>query len=555
MRRLFTVSVLSLLGASIAFSACGDENDPGYWVKKLDDAIYRRQAVEQISRLYGTALSKNGGNRQAPAVRAIADTTVGPLVSTYTGHAEDNPNRLLIIRALKEMRDPRALPAFLAALEFTPDVSEESAASAAEALPYLTPPPVSAIPKIADAYGRITENRGLDNRMRIAFIKALGAIGDRSAVPVLVRIMETESESQVYIINALAATTLGQFRDPTSVGPLVTALQKCRYDSNGLNSLDAAAASALVRIGRPALQPLIDSLQMRNQEAQQAAQRCNQNVRQRQTEVGADAWRVELIRRNAYAIGSLGLIEGIEPLRALLTNTDPVVRLSAATALATIGRSPQIFDAISPLYAGFSGEENSQARHQLIVAIRHLFDARAVEFLQRIADNSQEEPDARQLAFEAIVYLGDQSAIPIADRLITNERGRGDEAIMTDSFTQLRPVLQSAAECQARVECWVQKLGDANPKVVRKAAHMLGRLGQGSAAAQQALLQHLSTQDEQARVDMLYALDAISPQGSAAAVTRIDEIRRGEEGRAIQSHTDPLMLTIQARLQARAGGT
>lgn len=561
--RQIVSSVLGVLVTLATLLGCGDQNDPGYWVGKLDDAVYRRQAIEQISRLYGTALSKNGGNRQAAPVKAIADTTIGPLVETYRGHAEDNQNRIRIVKLLKDMRDPRAMPALLAALEFTPDINEEGAAAAAEAIALISPPQTAAIPKLGEAYGRISGARGVDNRLRISFIRALAMMNDRAAVPHLVRIMETDSESQTYIINFLAASKIGEFRDPSSVGPLILAMFRCRVEQGRINKLDGAAVASLVRIGRPALQPLIDTLQGRNAEALAATTRCLEQVRRRIPEAPNEP-QAEVVRLAAYAIGQIGFAEGIAPLRAVLADPKPSTRLAAAVSLASIGRAPELFDAISPLYVRCAGDAteaqqrtcfpDERMRGQLLVALRRLNDARAIPIFQRIAQDADEDIQNRGLAFQGLVYLGGAEAIALAQATIAAEERRGDDAIMTESFREVLPILELTRSCTT-VACWVGKLGDRDAKIVRKAAHMLVlTAGAESAAAVTGLVANLGHSNEEARVEILYALDALSPRGNAAAIARIDELERAEEGRAIWEHTKQNMLQTRARLAARASG-
>lgn len=560
---VLTFAATLLVATSALTAACGDENDPKHWVGKLDDAVYRRQAIEKIGGLYGGALSKNHGNRAAGPVKAIADATIESLVSTYRGHPEDNQNRTRIIQLLKDMRDPRAMPALEAALEFTPDVNEEAAATAAEAIALIQPPQTRAIPKLGEAYGRINGARGIDNRLRIAFIRALAMMNDRAAVPHLVRIMETDNESQSYIINFLAASKIGEFRDPSSVGPLILAMYRCRVDQNGINKLDGAAVASLVRIGRPALQPLIDTLQGRNPEALAATTRCGEQVRRRIPDAPNEP-QAELVRLASYAIGQLGFAEGIPPLRAILNDPKPNTRFAAAIALASIGRAPEIWDAISPLFVRCPPDAteaqqqrcfaDERMRGQLLVAFRHLYDARALQLFARVAQDADEDVQNRGLAFQGLVYLGGADALATAQQVIAAEERRGDDAIMTSSFRELLPILELTRSC-TDVACWTGKLTDRDARVVRKATHMLVTLGGTQASsAVEGLVRNLGHNNEEARVDILYAIDALSPQGNPAAVTRIDELEHQEEGRAIWEHTKPLMLQTRARLAARAGG-
>jgi hypothetical protein len=56
------------------------------------------------------------------------------------------------------------------------------------------------------------------------------------------------------------------------------------------------------------------------------------------------------------------------------------------------------------------------------------------------------------------------------------------------------------------------------------------------------------------RGDVLSALDFAATKGSPAAVKKIEEIRKQEEGRAIWNHIKDRALATQAKLMARSGG-
>ena len=85
-------------------------------------------------------------------------------------------------------------------------------------------------------------------------------IGDKRAVPSLVKILETSADEQDFLLNQKAALGLAELRDPSSVPALVKGLfmtgrgadifQECRL--------------ALVRVGDPAIPALIELYQDKN---------------------------------------------------------------------------------------------------------------------------------------------------------------------------------------------------------------------------------------------------------------------------------------------------
>src|SRR5690606_26435709 len=108
-------------------------------------------------------------------------------------------------------------------------------------------------------------------------------------------------------------------------------------------------------------------------------------------------------------------------------------------------------------------------------------------------------------------------------------------------------------ECDQNLACYIGKLDDANPTVVRKAAYMIGRFGRGNAEALAALIEHVDHNDVPVRGDVLYAIDWVATQGSPEAVAAIDRVKRAEEGRSSWNQIASLAMAVRARLQARSG--
>src|SRR5439155_20204989 len=107
------------------------------------------------------------------------------------------------------------------------------------------------------------------NSTRVAAIRALVKIGDKRAVPTLMKIMTTSADDQDFLLNQKAALALAEFRDPQSIPALLQGLfmtgrgagifQECRL--------------ALVRIGQPAVDPLIQLLEEKNPQIQDMAKK------------------------------------------------------------------------------------------------------------------------------------------------------------------------------------------------------------------------------------------------------------------------------------------
>ncbi len=575
-----TVPFLALLLMALSGLALGchaEPDDVAGQARELSDPLRRENAIANLLRLYTGALERASGDRSAEGPRGVADLSVEPLTQCYLdNNAVDVPNARQIINLFFEMRDVRSLPALIAALDWRAEVSEEQAIMAARTMREITLDDTQKgqiIEALTRALGRVSGARGVDNRMRIEFLRTLGALRDPRTTSALSEVMLRQSESQNFLINRLAAEQIGLTADPAAVPALIKALYV--FDpSNPMMRMNDVAAQALVRIGRPALQPLIDTLQGHNAEATQIATAYIAAVRQRAPDAAAQMTPDSIVAGEAsYALGQLGFREALDALLAEVNQIDPGERpdsveedasdeahmVAGALALVSINRdpsdTPRIREALITVYNRLSPQIRAghASRPQILVAMQHFQDPGLLPFLveraRRPARPADDDPNVRILAFRAAILLANASELPPL-RQIYDAEPEGDSR---DGFGDYEPLFGVIAECDANLSCWIQKLGDSSTGTARKACYMVARYGQGNDDAVNALVQQIGNPDEETRGEVLYALDFTATHGSQAAVDRIDELRRQEEGRAIWQHIESLALAIQARLQSRMG--
>ncbi|MCX7807512.1 MAG: HEAT repeat domain-containing protein [Deltaproteobacteria bacterium] len=546
-----------------------DPDDPAGQAKELSDPLRRSNAIANIHRLYTSALSRAKGNRSAAEPKAIADATIQALTDCYVqNRLLDVSNAGQIMNLLFEMRDARSLPALLAGLDWKAEVSEEHAVTAAKTLrevPLDEAQKGQVIEALGKALSRVTGKRGVDNRMRIEIIKTLGALRDRRATPILVEAMLKESENQHFLINRLAAEQLGLIADPASVDALIKALYF--FDPNNPQMrMNDVAPQALVRIGRPALEPLLRTLEGKNEDANRIASNYIEAIRKRDPQAAAQLRPEAIVASEAsYALGQLGFREAIDALIRETNQLDPGEKpdsieedpsdemrmISAAAALASIHRAPEDTKRIREALIQVFNRVKVPTRPQVLVIMQHLIDPELIPFFvqkaQRPGRGQEEDPFIRVHAFQAAILLanGDE-AVPLK-RLFEAEP-QGDTR---DGMLELSDLFAPIQECNADLACWIKKLSDSEPVVVRKACHMIARYGVNNEEAIKALIEKLGHPKAEVRTEVLYALDFVATKGSDEAVKRIEELKRTEEGRAIWNQVSRLALAVQARLVAR----
>ena len=82
-------------------------------------------------------------------------------------------------------------------------------------------------------------------------MRALVKIGDKRAVPTLMKILTTSADEQDFLLNQKAALALAEFRDPQAIPALIKGL----FMTGRGTEIFQECRLALVRIGAPAVDP------------------------------------------------------------------------------------------------------------------------------------------------------------------------------------------------------------------------------------------------------------------------------------------------------------
>jgi HEAT repeat protein len=591
------VAVGCALGVLIGCRASPD--DPAGQAQELSDPVRRENALGNLQRLYTSALAAaqretqndpsrdprtltevpgEPGQRPRPGPKAIVDASIDPLVRTYLDASDDTRNGATILDLLREMRDRRAIPAFVRALEWRAEVSEEHAITAARAIETMEIPEdkkEEVIQALTQALDRVQGSRGADNRMRIHFIRALGSMRDRRATPILTKIATRLAEDQNFEINRMAVDRVGTLADPAAVPALIKTLFLFAPNNPAMRMNDVGG-QALVQVGRPAYEPLLGLLRGTNEDAARIAQNYVRAIEQRNAQAAAlmDP-RSIVIEEGCFALGQLGfreaidpMIEQIQPLTSLTVqqatgggeaNRQLYGRaLSCTTSLVQINRdeadTPRLRQTLIDVYQRIPEEWPPEAfgasRAQLLAAMMHTYDPGLLDFLHQIAADREALPDFRVMAVRSYAFLAASADLPRIRAVIAAEPENG---AVREQFNTVAAALDTAEQCGDGLDCYVGKLADSNPIVVRKAAYMIARFGRGNASALTALIAQLDHANVEVRGDVLYAVDWVATSGSAEAVAEIERIRTAEEGRSSWNQIQSLAMAVRARLQARTG--
>lgn len=226
------------------------------------------------------------------------------------------------------------------------------------------------------------------------------SLKDKGNVKGLVKALNYKSDIN---ISVGAAEALGEIGDKQAIGPLIEVLNTDRY---GATALSAAAASALGKIGQPAVEPLMEELK------------------------GSVGSRWITVKDALVQIGG----PSIEPLIELLNNKDSELRRRAALALGEIGDTRAIDALLLAL-----NDEASNVREYAFKAIGSIGDEKTVEPL--IGFLYSDDRKTQNLAAEALVTTGELSIEPLVKLLNEGDDGVINILINIGDARAIKPLI------------------------------------------------------------------------------------------------------------------
>jgi HEAT repeat protein len=550
-QRLMSVAAVVFCALSL-FGCHPDDNDPKGQAEDLADPVRREFALGRLQSIFSTRLSEAKGDRKQPSLVEFADQTHELLTKAYLDYPEDKQNGLRMLSLMNEMRDPRTLPALIKALDWTAEVSEDHAVTAALTMTEIDIPAdkrAEVVAAICKAVLRIDGARGADNRMRKSFIEVLGKLKDKGATDTLTKIALKRDASQNFLFNILAAQQLVSIADPAATQAMVKALYW--FDANQPQMrMNDVATSALVAIGKPALEPVLKALRGEDAEVNDIIKLYIEAIKQKDAEAASKIDPKTVISAEAtFTLGKLGFRDSLEALIAESKSDNEDRRFSAAIALVSIVRTPEDTARIVAELKRVYGAAKKMMRPQLLVALRHAYAPELMPFFLDVIKGKEDElPAIRLYAFQAYALLANKAEMASVKGLFEKEE------LFSMQLKDHAPLFAVADECDGDVSCWTGKLKGDDKIVLRKAASMLARFGRGNAAAIAALVPLLGHRDLEVRNEALGALDFIADKGSKEAVAKIDELEAIEGGRSIWNNFKREALPTRARLAMRSGG-
>jgi HEAT repeat protein len=306
-----------------------------------------------------------------------------------------------------------------------------------------------------------------------------------------------------------------------------------------------ASAYALIDIGKPAVDPLIEALKDDNPQVRSFAALALGEIRDKKAmkpllEILADP--SPKVRMNvAYSLGEIGAVEAVEPLIKLLKDEDGEVVRMTVIALGLL-KDPRATEPICKVMdrddANVRHEDNPNIRYEALIALGEIGDPRAVDTLvdlladkelgpstANILGNFKSEyvfgkvtkklhnsnPTVRTNAIAVFEYNQDPAAVPLLIKMLDDKSPevRREAAFALGFFKEPEEVAQIEQPL-------INALGDNKSQVQETAARSLGRIG--SKEAIPSLEGLLQDKDENLQIAAIEALGNLGKIGNPEVV-------------------------------------
>jgi HEAT repeat protein len=341
--RLTAVLVFTLaLGANTACQ--GDPNDASTWAKQLKNLRTQKEALDHLA------------NMDVEKARVAVPELIELFKDTK------RPEHL---EALARYLDPRTKPIMIEALEYTEDDFDRATIAAGVLGDMKDPEGVAPLIKAAEKELPVKSRA---NNARIAAMRALVKIGDKRAVPSLMKILTTSADDQDFLLNQKAALGLAEFRDPQSI----PALTKGLFMTGRGTGIFQECRLALVRIGAPAIDPMIQLLQEKNTDIQ------------------------EMAAKLKFEAPPPDGTPGVVPHKAAIILGDLRAKKAVPALAARLKMKPR-------------GDEHRSA----LIALGYIATPAAVEAILADLKDGKADPAERASAADALYLSGDRRAVPV----------------------------------------------------------------------------------------------------------------------------------------------
>ena len=490
----------ALIAVAALLTGCvSDPQDPKTWIKKLSDPRESKQAVRELQRL----------NKPE---------AVEPLIELYKKSKDPE-----VLKAVAQFKDKRSLQTMIDAIgEFTED-SYDNAATAATALGDIGD--TSAVDALTKAVLKPLPVKTRANVVKLEAMKSLGRLKDKRAVDAVIKVVETPADEQDFFLNQVAAQTLGELADPKAVPALVRGL----FMTGRGSDIFQPCRLALLKIGAPSVQPLMDAHQHKNDKLEADAKKYE--------------FRAGVIeQKTALVLGDMRAKEAqpilVAELKKPLKGDN---HTGALFALGMLGDAASVKEIVSVLV---DSKRDWKVRVSAAEALNLAQDPSSLPALLNVAKTGdvvkegEKYPDVRIAAAMAYSRFGGKAEAaafaPVAKA----------ESAAKAVFDECAQRLDVAAKCESDKDraCFEKALDDKVLAKQEKAAFFLARFGKDALPA---LTKKLSHKEPIVRLAVMYSVGKVATAADA-------EVRKALDAQIEVDRTKPPLRGLVEEMRALA---
>ncbi len=507
--QILAIAAVASLAASGCQKKCKKGEDAACWIEALKDPEQIATAVAELDHL--------------------ADKSAeGPLLEAFKASADKPKIREEIAEIFRDWKTKAAVGPMIEALDYTvgPDKDGRKAKATNRANQ-----------KIASALGVLGDPKAVQPMIRLmkvtknpyverAAVRALGDLKAKDAVDELVAILEDKDAHKT--IRANVVYTLGEIGDPKVVPMLVKAL----YQEKAF--FFAHADLALTKIGEPAVDLLIQTMQGKNKDIK------------RMLEGNVEVLKGALEANAAQVLGDIGDPRAIEPLLEMVDKVSKwesanklIVMVRLIAALGDIGEQK----AVKPMLK-YLDTEFWDVSTVVCTALIFVGDRSVLPELFKYARDGKRHPRVRVPMIEAIGNLGTDENLPELEKMQAEIKDRTLSPVIAKSVKRLKVY----AECKQNVDCWIGKLKSSEPEVREKAAYELGQLKDPKAI--DPLIALIDDNNELVRWGVIFAFSRLNAKKPIAAIE--DLVENKEKGNPRFKNVNNKYKRLIARLKRTA---
>jgi len=530
MRRL---AVSALVGLSVVM-ACKPQ-DPNRFethVEKLKDTGDRAAGFAGLEQLVKSVVtSPNNKDR----LQEFVDKVIPAFEEIWDTAPEQREQMLTILR---DVGRPEAVNLWVKAINV--DGSGEGRKGTLLALQGCAKAKASgcsdrAIEQLSTLIENASHDKGNEEgRIRLEIVETLGTLEDKKAVPVLIKAMEQTQDKQPVAVHRAAAKALGDIGDASAVDALITVTFRVP-DSPSTTDIGNRSKLALVQIGEPAVDRVLEMLRGKHEEANKLA-----------ASHGVD---IAVVKQTAAGIlGAMGTNKATEELVAFMpkddcgakpeADPDPEqvgLRAFVANALGNIG-DPAASEA---LCSCVNATHNPGDMWPITEALGRIGDTKAFSCLVDVVKNGEYNPEflensefRHQIRWEGLRFA--ILAAKLADvAKVRAAMAANKDAKVKDKFKQWEDGIAILENCKEDKACYLKTLQNASaPWFAReKAAYEISRLAQGDATAAVEIAKAFKVRNPDARVTMAWLpAKMLGTKKCTECADALEAVIEGEKG-------------------------